>query len=141
MRVEFHGITFDLPDGWTDITDDLPDGSPPTLARPSGVGAIQFSIAKYGSGADPKATVSDLRKFCAEFCVQHAIDESWIVEYPARMMCVGAKTNDLDEFLAAWYLSNGRDFVFVTYVGVNEDIEQSQGEFDDAQLLVESISA
>jgi len=43
-------LLLDLPADWFDVTDDLPRDAPPTLARNSGVGALQFSIARYHSG-------------------------------------------------------------------------------------------
>ena len=33
MIVQFCGLTFDMPAGWEDITDDLPEGSPPSLVK------------------------------------------------------------------------------------------------------------
>ena len=46
MRVDFHGVRFDLPPEWADITDDLGDEPPPyTLARPSASGLFSFQCS------------------------------------------------------------------------------------------------
>lgn len=60
MHVECHGLRFDLPDKWVDVTDDLPPGTAAILARPTGVGAAKFSISRYQGGEDPAATIEDL---------------------------------------------------------------------------------
>ncbi|HSO31026.1 MAG TPA: hypothetical protein VLT33_00880, partial [Labilithrix sp.] len=56
----FAGLTMVIPDGWSDVTDDLPAGTPCTLARPDGIGALQFSRAHYRGGVVPEITVEDL---------------------------------------------------------------------------------
>jgi hypothetical protein len=137
MRVDFYGIGFDLPNGWTDVTDDLEEPAPPTLAKPDGVGVIQFTIAKYRSGEIPNATVDVLRSFLTEFCNQQGIDTELINVVPAHVACVGVASNLGERFLAAWYLSNGRDFAFVTYVGPRVGNAE---EYRDASHLVASIS-
>ena len=58
----FSGMKTMLPESWIDVTDDLPDGSPITLAKPDGIGALQFTFAKYQAGALPEVGVDDLHK-------------------------------------------------------------------------------
>lgn len=141
MIVQFYGITFDLPAGWEDITDDLPAGSPPTLARASGVGALQFSIAKYRAGEKPNAGFDVLRSFMIEFCQNNLIDAKriWARKFDSTM-CVGVSSETEDKTLSAWYLSNGNDFAFVTYVALGVENDRMNKELDEATEIVSSIS-
>lgn len=139
--VQFYGITLDLPAGWEDITDELPTGSPPTLAKASGVGAVQFSIAKYRSGKKPNADFDILRSFIIEFCQKNLIDAEHIsAEQFDDTMCVGVLSKTSDETLSAWYLSNGSDFALVTYVALGESNESIDKELDETRGIISSIS-
>jgi hypothetical protein len=66
MLVTIAGLRFEISEDWCDIAGDLAPGSPPALAREDGVGAIQFSVAKYKSGAKPSITESDLKRMLSE---------------------------------------------------------------------------
>lgn len=113
MTVQFYGITFDLPAGWEDVTDDLPGGGPPTLAKASGVGVIQFSIAEYGGGEKPNSDFDVLRSFMMEFCRTNFIDVERIfaAEF-GDVTCVSVSSRTTDQNLSPWYLSDGADFAF-----------------------------
>jgi len=136
MLVQFHGLRFDLPSGWTDITDDLPEGSPATLARPSGCGAIQFSLGAYRSGANPIVTAESLRALLADFCSRKSLDPGEVEETTARITTVGCVARAEGEIVAVWYLTNGRDIALVTYVSQASDYAEELGE---ARGLVATI--
>ncbi|MER8751895.1 hypothetical protein NKH57_21900 [Mesorhizobium sp. M1050] len=141
MIVQFYGVTFDMPTGWEDITDNLPAGSPPTLAKASGVGAVQFSIATYHSGKNPNVNFNDLRSFMIEFCQNNSIDSKDISSAKNNnIMCVGLASKTEDETLSAWYLSNGKDVVFVTYVASSEDAGRINKELTEAKTMISSMS-
>ncbi|WP_189347969.1 hypothetical protein [Mesorhizobium sp. M4A.F.Ca.ET.090.04.2.1] len=55
-------------------------------------------------------------------------------------MSVGVLYRKADETLSAWYLSNGNDFAFVTYVGLGEESEIMNEELDEVRAVVSSIS-
>jgi hypothetical protein len=130
MLVQFHGLRFDLPSGWTDITNDLPEGSPATLARPSGCGAIQFSLRGYRSGANPDVTAEHLRALLADFCSRKSLDPGDMEETTAGITTVGCVARAAGEIVAVWYLTNGRDIALVTYVsqvsGYAEELGQAR---------------
>ncbi|MCP9230865.1 hypothetical protein NMG46_11490 [Mesorhizobium sp. LMG 17147] len=140
MRVEFHGLTFDLPAGWVDIAGDLPEGSPPTLAKETdGCGAIQFSIAKYRSGEKPNVDVDVLRTFMIQFCNHNSIDVRHITQHESEgIVSVGVLSETTEKLLSAWYMSNGNDFVFMTYLCLAD--EDYLEELDVARSIVSSIS-
>lgn len=116
MRVEFHGLTFELPHGWEEITQDLPQGAPPSLARQGGVGAIQLSFAKYRDGDRPNVTIAVLRELLDDFFCRNRMPYDNVAECEQRMMSVrGASTSD-SGFVLARYFSNGEDVALATYV-------------------------
>lgn len=136
MQVQFHGLRFDLPSGWADITDELPEGSAPTLARPSGCGALQFSIGTYRSGTHPNFTAQSLRALLADFCSRQSLDAGDFEETTARVTTVGCVARTTEEVVAAWYLTNGIDVVLVTYVARTPDCSD---ELEQAKQLVATI--
>ena len=136
MLVQFHGLRFDLPPGWMDVTDDLPDGSPPTLTQPSGCGVIQFSIASCSGGGAPEITIGNLRSFLADFCARQSLVAGNLEETVARVSVVGCVLQAKDEVVAAWYLTNSRDVVLVTYCSPTSE---HSDELDQARHLVATI--
>jgi hypothetical protein len=139
MQVQFHGLRFDLPPDWTDITDDLVEGAPPTLARPFGRGVIQFSTATYRSGPKPEVTVDSLRMLLRDFCAKKSLNYSLFEETRTRIMSVGYVGTAADEVLAAWYLSNGQDIVLVTYTSMGASEPDTVKELQQARELVATI--
>lgn len=136
---DFYGISFDFPDGWLDVTEDLDGQWPPTLAREVESGVIQFSIARYSGGKNPDATVEHLRTFCTGFCQKNGIDAARVQTYSANLECVGVVPEHQAKFMAAWYLSNGRDFIFVTYIAFDLPSGQVEEECAAALSLVRTI--
>lgn len=139
MRVQFHGLRFDLPPEWADITGDLPEGSPPTLSRPFGIGVIQFSTARYSSGAKPEVTLEGLRQLIADLCSRRSLNAGELEETIGPITTVGCVTAAADELVAAWYLSNGRDIVLVTYTSSASGEPDMVEELGQARQLVATI--
>lgn len=140
MRVEFCGLRFDLPDGWEDITDDLPDGSPPSLARPNGAGVLQFSIGKYRGGETPNVTIADLRNLLKEFCIHNGINFSEITDCPGVLPSVKAIHAVEDEFMVARYFSNRKDVLLATYTCLdvsNSELAVDLGGFEQIMSSME----
>ena len=130
MLVEFYGLRFQVPQGWTDITEDLPEGSPPSLARPTGVGVLQFSIAKYRDGNDPNITTDVLRSFVEDFFKKNHVACENITEYRNGLISVEGISSSGGEMLLARYFSNGNDVVLATYV--SSEVESNEIESDMA---------
>lgn len=140
MLSKFAGLTLLVPEGWGDITADLPPGSPPTLARGSGVGALQFSVARYRGGADPQIDTERLREFFSSFCKAHSLGEiEPSVVAKARSRGVGGVSSTLQEVVAVWYLSNGNDVALVTYTSLAPGNPRTAEELSEVQAVVESI--
>ncbi|PBC06666.1 hypothetical protein [Mesorhizobium sp. WSM3859] len=139
MRVEFHGLQFELSQGWEDITGDLERRWPPTLAGPLVGGVLQFSVARYKSGKLPNVTIGDLRRMLLGYCTNLARKFHEPVEKAGRINAVERVSNDGEELLAVWHLSNGRDVVLATYIGASPRNPQTGNELSQARQLVESI--
>jgi hypothetical protein len=121
MRVTFAGVRFELSEEWCDITANLDPGAPPTLAREDGVGAIQFSVAKYKSGVQPAITEIALKKMLLDlFKSNQLADVEPAVLQGSRCFGVSATSAQTDEVIRAWYLSNGTDIALVTYIGTGD---------------------
>jgi hypothetical protein len=119
MLVTFAGIRFEISEEWCDMTEDLDPEAPPTLARESGVGAIQFSVAKYVAkykgGARPSITETDLKEMLSGLLKANELhDVEPVPLQGGRCRGVGQITVRPDEIIAAWYLSNGADVALVT---------------------------
>jgi hypothetical protein len=139
MPVEFHGMRFDLPQGWLDITEDLPEGGPPSIARPGGVGALQFTFARYKSGENPGITIDVLRDLLREFFVINKISGGEFVEYHGHVMSVQGMSDSSDEFILARYFSNGRDVVLATYICSVVNSIETQEDLTGVEMIMNSM--
>lgn len=139
MRVDFHGLQFDLPPGWTDITDDLPNGTPPTLARTGGLGAIQFSTVRYSGGQPSLVTKSVLRDVSEQFCAQKLPNFRFDESYDGTLPSIKATSVSEEGFFAVWHITNGMDVVLATYT-VQEWADEIRDEVEEADRLMKSMS-
>ncbi|MBR1284197.1 hypothetical protein JQ597_19290 [Bradyrhizobium sp. AUGA SZCCT0177] len=139
MRVEFYGLRLDLPAAWADVTEGLPGGSPPSLARPTGAGAIQFSIAKYRSGEEPNVTTDSLRALLEEFCQRNDMPRGTMVDCEGKLISVEASAVTNGELIRARYFSNGRDIVLGTYVCSDVDNYEMKEDLRDYERIMNSV--
>jgi hypothetical protein len=137
LLVEFASLWLDLPEAWVDVTDDLPPDSPPTLARPDGIGAIQFTVARYATGTVPQFSEANLREMLArQTAAATGLDiQAELVE---GLHIVGGTRVLEENALGAWYVSDGFNLAFVTYVGQGS-AELVEGEISDTRDIVNSI--
>ena len=122
-RVTFETFEIQVPRGWADITDEVEAENPPcTVAHPDGVGALQFSVALYDSGAVPDPTPADLLGMVKEFGRKRRLGKPADVaaEPGPPRLAAGSFTWD-EGFLRVWQVSDGRNFAFVTYTCAAED--------------------
>jgi hypothetical protein len=134
------GLSFDLPAGWVDISNDLPPGSPPTLAREIGVGAIQFSVSRCEGGPEPMIDETDLEDMLREFCEQNAIPLSPGNIQTAVSHAVGGVSRSEDAVVGIWYLSDGQNVAMVSYFADATHAEAADQELADAEAIVRTTS-
>jgi hypothetical protein len=136
----FADLELHIPEGWGDISADLPPNYPPTLARGAGVGALQFSVARYRSGAKPAIDEEGLKRLLVGFFQTHSFGQvEPSVLSTSKMLCVGGVSIISEEVMAVWYLSNGIDVVLVTYTGLGPNAPTTKEELSEARTIVESI--
>jgi len=103
-RFEFAGLRIQLATDWVDITHDLDSGSPPTLAKPTGFGAFQFTVARYVSGDRPNIGAVALADLLQDFALRRG-PTSDLLESPRRvganLITAGSFRTDT-EFIRAW---------------------------------------
>jgi hypothetical protein len=126
------------PNDWLDVTQKVEERNPPfTLARPDGVGAIQFSIAEYHSGRVPKITLDGLRQFLTDFAQSRELGPGYGFASQENILSLAAASFDFeDRFLRVWYCSDGQNVVLVTY---NCERGQQQAELSDCESIVRSL--
>jgi hypothetical protein len=95
------GLSLELIEGWSDITD-TSKGLPFTMAREDGVGAFQFSVAHYKSGAEPNATIEDLIRMLASFFHAKALGEMSDVCSASDPLMVAGATSRIEGVVRVW---------------------------------------
>jgi hypothetical protein len=136
--VELANCAVVVPVGWLEITGDLPEGSPATLARPDGVGALQFSAGIYRGGVLPQITPADLRVFLGQLARTHGEIAPEMHDGVGRHPSVWCEIASPGERIRVWYVSNGRDVALVTYVAVAGE-PRVDAELEDATRIVASL--
>lgn len=139
MVVVFYGLKFDLPHGWVDITDDLPEGSPPTLAHPNGVGVVQFSVARHRDGENPNVKRADLRRLLDEYSSSRQMRFDQVLNGTGSTLSVQGTSRSNDEVTLVRMLSNGRDVALVTYFCASVHFVGAQEELRVVDRLMDSI--
>jgi hypothetical protein len=138
---KYSGVKVGIPEGWSDITDECEAGSPFTLARTTdGVGALQFSIAEYQAGERPGITLEDLGEMLLEVAKKDGIKK---LQTPAQssdgLLVVSGEARVEEDLVRFWYLSNGDDLVFFTYLCAYSDRGAGAEEIADAEQIVRSV--
>jgi hypothetical protein len=124
-------------DGWFDITDDLAEEAPWSLARSDGVGAFQVSVALYRSGPVPNPSPQDLLAMVYELLSRPEADTPTdaVVEN-GLLRLAAASCRCGEDYVRAWYLSDGSNFATATYTSVwgGQDAELA-----DCERMVRSL--
>lgn len=108
-----------VPLAWDDITAELPGGTPFTLTRQDGLGALQFSTGRYVSGALPRVSKDDLLHLLFDRAASHHLgDARELTVVDADNVCVRGDFSSPAETCLLWYWSDRRSVVLATYVAV-----------------------
>lgn len=135
----FANVRISLPTGWFDISDDLPEETPPTLAKQDGVGALQFSVAKYSSGPRPEINPANLDELLEEFAKTQMLGAAADVERgQSTSHYVGASFSRGGDLVRVWYASNGTDVTLVNFVA-EAGRSDAAVELAEAGAIVRSI--
>lgn len=139
MNLDFHGLEFELPSDWQDVTDDLTGGAPPTLAKPDGVGAMQLSIARYRGGEVPNVDFAGLQGLLEDFCRRHGLDCHPQADRHGNIQVVKTHSVVDSNLVSVWYVSNGMDVVLATYVSEQGGSDETDSELTEAEAIIGSL--
>jgi hypothetical protein len=108
-----------------------------TIVRPDGVGALQVSTATYEAGALPQITLGQLRSMMSAVATSENLTDPFdVVEEEGHPAIVAASYHASTNFVRAWYVSDGVNAAFVTYVCEGADGFE---ELPDCEAMVRSI--
>jgi hypothetical protein len=124
--------------GWCDVTDEIESENPPwTLARPNGVGAFQFSGGLYRGGKVPNPSADVLLLMLREFASHRTKDElNNVVTEEGRLRLAAGSFTSENNFIRAWYVSDGCNFAQVTYTCL---LGEQHEELPDCEQMVRTL--
>ena len=130
-----------LSDGWADISHENPSG-PATFCRDAddASGALQVSHAEYKAGVVPNPSLEDLVSLATSAATN---ERGAALLHTASGHCRfglwGTAVHRTDEcaHFQAWHLSNGRDFIFATYIS---EVPPSEVELIQAHNIVMDLT-
>src|SRR5258708_2316109 len=102
--------------GWLDITHDVKAENPPfTLAKNDGVGALQFTGAKYSDGKVPVITIDSLKHLLTDFIHSRELGQGFdALTHEGRILICAQSFFLGEQYVRVWYCSNRRDIVLIT---------------------------
>jgi hypothetical protein len=124
-------------DGWLDVTEADSANKPFTLARGDGVGALQFSIASFRGGKVPDPNPTGLLSMLRDYLESSQLGEPTDIATESEPVRLAAGSVRDDEwFMRIWYVSDARNFAFVTYT---VEWRNRQIELAECERIVRSI--
>ena len=134
------GLVLKTPVDWADVTAELPAGSPPTLQCVNGVGALQVTVALYRSGKPPNFDRAALRELLIDWAIGNELPQPrYLKEWDGVTPGVVADySDDGEEVLLAWSLSDGLNMVVATYL--TYELRDYEDELDEVERIMSSLS-
>src|SRR3569623_939385 len=117
-KYDFANVRLHIPPGWLDVTESLPDGTPPTLGKSGeAVGALQFTTARFVRGERPRIDRHIIQSFLRDFEANHHLPQAPLLtdfqNTAAGTFGVFADYAQPEQFTRLWYVSDGQNMVFV----------------------------
>jgi hypothetical protein len=136
MRMQIaEGISVEPAGGWVDVSDDLAPDAPFTLVLPDGDGAFQISTATYQRGPLPNAGLDELNDMLTSFGKSKGFGAPIeVVSYDQCVCAVGGSFRT-EDFVRAWYVTDGRNFVFATHTSATN----VPAEIADCEAMIRTI--
>lgn len=139
-KCQFAEVYLHLPDGWVDTTHELPPGSPHTLVREGGFGALQFTVGICKPGVQPNMTRTELERLLCHFedAQNFGRKEKGVAFEEGKSFGISCDYHHEAQFVRVWYVTNGMDIAFITYLSdqLNPLCEDELGE---ATAIAESV--
>lgn len=116
-EIAFPQFTVDAPEHWFDVTAELEGETPPlTIAPDEGLGALQFSLAKFPTTEPPAAILDKLRALLKDFAEGHQLGQAQnvtAIESPRPQLAASFHWDG--DLLRVWYLADQGNLAFLTY--------------------------
>jgi hypothetical protein len=135
-----------LPDSWSDVTGKVAGGTFAAAWNDEAAsGALQVSTAEFKGGPEPRPGQSQLMEMAVDFGRQHdfgKLDSSSSGKCVMGLFGTAAfkrkfwKPRSSPFFCQVWFLSNGLDFVFVTFIA---ETAPDKEEVTKADLIARAI--
>jgi hypothetical protein len=105
------------------------------------VGALQVTVAWYAGGRRPDIDCAAMESLLQGFGEAHALGAPRNCRRaPGDPSTVSGDFAREDEFIRAWYVTNGADLAFFTYTALGAKAPQHRVELEEADLIVRSTS-
>lgn len=138
-EIAFPQFTVQAPDHWFDVTAELEEETPPlTIAPEEGLGALQFSLAKFPTAEPPAAILDKLRALLKDFAKAHQLGQAQnltAVDSPRPQLAANFHWDG--DLLRVWYLADQGNLAFLTYTC--EKNAAYADELEEAEEIVRSL--
>jgi hypothetical protein len=140
-RVDFAGLSLELPKGWLDFTNDIDEVSLFTLRKENkAFGELQFAVrfneAEKTANIDMERLTSLLNVFFAKNELGTAGNIKTCNE---GILSISGEFADSDEFVCIWYATDKNNLAMFTYVSTLPDDPLLPSEVAEADQIVKSI--
>jgi len=140
MDKRLKNIRISFPEGWSDISSQNPDG-PPTFihGRLEEPGVLQISIAQYVSGKKPNPDFTDLISLSEKIGLKNNFGQ---ITHKVADNCKYGKYGKVEfagsafPYIAVWHLSNGKDFIFATFICSKIPVESEKNDVESILLSI-----
>lgn len=134
------GLALRVPADWAETTAEQPTKTP-TLAKRNGIGALQFTVARYLAGPRPHISAADAADLLRSFLHRAGIDGPTVAlaVSPNDLKVAQANVARPDEYVRAWCLTDGESSVIATYISLKPWDPGFRAEFLESGQIVASI--
>ena len=138
-EIAFPLFAVQAPDHWFDVTAELEGETPPlTIAPDEGLGALQFSLAKFPTTEPAAATLEKLRALLKDFAKGHQLGQPQnLVAFESPRPQLAANFQWDGDLLRVWYLADQGNLAFLTYTC--EKNSAHADELAEAEEIVRSL--
>ncbi|MFZ5438749.1 MAG: hypothetical protein ACOZQL_02010 [Myxococcota bacterium] len=146
VDIKMAGLGLRIPDDWSETTNEQPSGTP-TLAKHNGIGLLQFTVARYLTGARPDITAEDAINLLSTFLENTGVRAP--AEHVRQHIRLGLSTHGLrtahanlarsSEFVRAWCITDGENSAIATYLTLRPWDPGFRTEFNESCEIVSSI--
>ena len=141
MDKRLRKLKIKFPTGWRDCSNDNPDGPPTFLDdRQEEPGVLQISFAEYLSGTIPNPDFTDLLTLSRTAGIKNSFGEIINEGSGSCQYGIFGKVEFSGKefpYSAIWHISNGKNFVFATYICSKQPTDKELSEVNDILISID----